>query len=132
MPSTRRSMPTFSLTRSEKVVVRRPAEVEYEYGRPIQREPTEHLIEANIQPLKFTELMSLSESDRTKDWIKGFCDLCQDIRGAKEGDDGWEADIVVWQNKEYKVFKVQEYRMGVLDHIQFHAVRTPISAGGGA
>ena len=61
MPNTRRSKPTFSLTRSEKVVVRRPAEVVYEYGRPIQGEPTEHLIEANIQPLKFTELMSLSE-----------------------------------------------------------------------
>ena len=38
---------------------------------------------------------------------------------------------MVWQDKEYKVFKVQEFRMGVLDHIQFHAVRTPISAGGG-
>ena len=81
---------------------------------------------------QFSALVLSSSKDRTKDWIKGFCDLCQDIRGAKEGDDGWEADIVVWQNKEYKVFKVQEYRMGVLDHIQFHAVRTPISAGGGA
>jgi|SRR5690625_820630 len=130
MTAARRTKPTFLLTNAVDITVIRAGEIENVMGKPVVGEPTEHEIRANIQPLKFTELMTLPESDRTKEWIKGFCDPSQDIRGAREGSDGWEADRVVWEGDKYKVVKIQRWKMGVLDHISFHAVREPISAGG--
>lgn len=131
MPITKRTKPLFRLTNSTTVTIKRPGEITYVNGRKVVGEPTEHEIEANIQPLKFREVLLLPEADRTKEWIKGYCTLEQNIRAMKEGENAYESDVVVWGDYEYKVMKVLRYEMGVLDHICFHAARLPISAGGG-
>lgn len=129
MPIKRRSIPKFSLVNSTTISVKRPGVPIKIYGRVEEGVPSFHTIEGNLQPLKPNELMVLTETDRTKEWIKVYTDPSQDIRTAREGDDGWEADFVVWNDLEYKVMKIKEYSMGVLDHIMVYAARIPISAG---
>lgn len=129
MPIRKRTSPRFRLTNSTTVVVIRPGEPTYVNGRKVEGIPSEHEIEANVQPLNHREELLLPESDRTKEWVKGFCDLEQDIRAMREGDGGWEADKIIWDGEEFKVMRIKLYKMGVLDHRMFLAARTPISAG---
>ena len=124
-----RTIPTFTLTRKAKVKVVRPGEIRNEYGRPVEDPPTEHYIQANVQPLRFKELQIMPEADRTKEWIKLYLDPCQDIRGELEGDDQQRADEVEWNGFRYKVMQIRSWQMGVLDHIEARAARTPISGG---
>lgn len=127
--SARRSRPTFQLVNVTEVV-RKRYQMEKVKGRPVLTPIKPDLvIEGNVQPMKYHELLLLPESDRTKEWIVIYTDPEQDIRGAMEGDGGWPADEVVWQNLTYKVMRTQQYRMGVLDHKKVLAAREPISAG---
>lgn len=128
MPITKRTKPLFRLINSTTVVVNRPGVTTLVNGRPVKGTPTQHDIEANVQPLKNKEILLMDESDRTKEWIVLYVDPDQDIRPAKEGASGWEADEVVWGGLSYKVMKFQLYEMGVLDHKRVYAARTPISA----
>lgn len=129
MPVTKRTKPLFRLTNSTSVKVVRPSVTTYVNGRPVEGTPTEYTVQANVQPLKPYELMLLPETDRTKEWIRLYSDLDQDIRPAKEGEEGWEADSVEWNGFVYKVMKQETWQMGVLDHYKTYAARTPISAG---
>lgn len=125
----RGSKPNFLLTRKVEITVIRPGAFTIVNGRKVVGEPSTHFVEGNIQPLKYSELMLMPESDRTKEWYKIFLQLDQDIRGAREGSDGWEADFIEWEGDTYKVMRHKLYKMGVLDHQECHVARTPISAG---
>lgn len=129
MPITKRTIPPFTLTNSTEVVVIRPGKVTMEKGRRVEGKPTSHIIQANVQPLGYKELQLLTEADKTKEWYKAYMDIHQDIRGDREGDDGWEADYIVWNDDTYKVMKIHKYQMGVLDHIVIHVARTPLVGG---
>lgn len=128
-PSTKRTRPTFHLTNKAKIKVIRPGEVSLVNGRKVVGEPSKHFIYGHVQPLRFRELMILPETDRTKEWVKLYTNIEEDIRAALEGDDGHEADHFLWNGFEYKVMMCHEYLMGVLDHKRIHATRVPISAG---
>lgn len=125
----RRTRPNFQLTNCVNVTRKRYTQV-YVKGRPVTTvvSPDATLV-ANVQPMKFNELMLLPESDRTKEWIVLYLTPDQDIRTAKEGSDGYPADEVVWQSQSFKVMKIQKWGMGVLEHIKVLAAREPISAG---
>lgn len=124
---TRRTYPSFRLTGSTTLTIKRRGREVLVKGRPAFPEPEIITIEANVQPLKFMELQQLPEPDRTKEWIKIFS--AQRIRTMREGDSGWLADIVLWDGDEYEVLRTKSYAMGVLDHCVAYAARTPISAG---
>lgn len=121
--------PTFTLTGKVEVKVIRPGEIRNEYGKPVEDPPTEHYIEANIQPLRFKEIQLLPEADRTKEWIKLYLDPDQDLRGELEGTPGQRADIIEWAGHQYKVMNIRSWNMGVLNHIEARAARIPISGG---
>lgn len=86
----------------------------------------EHTIsrEVNVQPLKYHEIMQMPESDRTKEWIVLYS--AEEMNTSQEPVK--EADVVLWQGKEFKIMKVRHWQMGVLDHWEAHAARTPESA----
>jgi hypothetical protein len=92
-------------------------------------------IKANIQPLKAAQTLLLTPSERTKEWIniwtKDVIYKMEEGQYVKERDNPdnlnvmatghpWEADLVVYDRKTYKVMGISKYRMGVLDH--YHAL----------
>jgi len=128
----RRSKPRFTLTKWLDFLVKR-YEGSWVRGKwVVSPTPQEHTVKANVQPMKPQELMVLTESERTRDWIKIYIALETDnpfeLRTAREGNDGWMADRVEWHGDEYEVMKVSYYQMGTLDHIKAIAARVPISA----
>lgn len=127
MAITNRTFPQFQLTHFTEVEIKRGSTGTLVKGRWKKGPTTDVVIEANVQPFQYKDIMQLPEADRTKEWIKLYSkDL---IRSAKEGDDGYDADIVLWDGFEYKVMRVRHYQMGILDHWHAQAARTPISAG---
>lgn len=126
MPVTNASVPRFRLTRSTQITLKRRTKPVLVKGRVTPQTPTESSIQANVQPLKPEEIMMLPESERSRDFIKLFS--VSEIRSNREGDDGYLADIVVWNGDDYEVVKVTHYQMGVLNHYEAIAARRPISA----
>lgn len=115
----------FQLTRKKKLVVYRYPAGEYVNKRWVKGTPTEVLIEANIQPLKWHEVQQMPESDRTNKWCKLFTKSC--IRTKKEGENPHDADRFYWQGDLYEIRKVQDWNMGVLDHYSGMAVRVELT-----
>jgi len=126
MAITQRTFPTFSLTNKVSVTVRRKGKGDWVDGEWITSPDTLVTIEANVQPVQFKEIMMMSESERTKEWIKLYS--VDELRAGMEGPGGWEADIVVWEGLTYRVMKSRKYVMGVLDHYHAMAAREPVSA----
>lgn len=61
----------------------------------------------SIQPMNGKELMQLSEGQRTRRWVKGWCSV--ELFTATESTSK-KADIVTWRGVNYEVQRVQEYR----------------------
>lgn len=129
MAITRRSFPAFKLTGSVELTVIRPGTPQLVNGRKVNVPPTSHTIIGNVQPAKPRDLWLLPEADRNKQWLHVMCDPCQDIRGALEGANGHDADILIWRGEYFKVMRISEWSMGVLDHITALVARVPHSAG---
>ena len=127
MPINKRTYPSFILTHSTEVTIYRKGKGGYVDGRWEEATEQEVKIQANVQPIKFTDLQMFPESDRTREWIVLYS--VSDIRTANEGTSGWEADEVSWNGNRYKVMKANKWVMGVLDHVEAYAAREPISAG---
>lgn len=90
--------------------------------------------EVNIQPLRYKEVMLLQDSQRTRQWWQLYC--AEDLRADQESGidpvtgeeiEGWQADEFYWQGYRYKIMKVKNYSMGVLDHYSAQAVRVEIT-----
>lgn len=126
MAITSRTSPKFQLTHFTEVTIKRFPPGEMVKGKWVKGIPFNVVVEANVQPARHKDLMMMTESDRTKEWIKVFSrDV---IRTAKEGDGAYDSDVVLWDGFEYKVMKSRNFSMGVLDHFEVLAARTPISA----
>lgn len=120
--STLSTTPKFQLTKSKEIEVLRAQPGEWVNGRWQPGTTESLLIQANVQPLKGTELQVLPESDRTKESIKVYSvEPLQTVEEVVQE----EADIVVWNGKKYRAIKTMQYSMGVLDHTKTVCVRLP-------
>jgi len=118
--------PNFLLTKKVPLTIYRSTQGSYVDGEWVEGTEIEVPVEVNIQPFKDSELMLLPEADRSKEWYKLYC--ADELRTAKPGASGWEADEFVWEGDRYKVMKSKRYSMGILDHWKIHAARVEISA----
>ena len=117
--------PNFLLTKKVPLTIYRRVAGSYVNGRWVEGATTEVAIEANIQPLKDSELMLIPEADRSREWYKGYTDSL--VRTQKEGVGGYDADEFEWQGNRYKVMKARNYAMGILDHFKFLAARIELT-----
>lgn len=122
------SLPQFTLTRKLPVTVYRKGKDTVVKGRPVPAVETSFIVEANVQPFNYRDLMVLPESDRTKEWIKVYVATSEILRTARQGSDGYDADEVLWNGERFKVMRLQSYKMGVLDHVKAVCARVEISA----
>ena len=118
--------PQFKLTKKIPLTLIRSSAGSYVDGEWVEGTETSVPIEVNIQPLKEAELMLLPEADRGKQWWKVYS--ASEIRMDKQGTSGWAADEFVYQGDRYKVMKVENYQMSILDHYRALAARMELSA----
>lgn len=125
----RKSRPSFQLTNVVDITVKLYLLQTYK-GRPQKVEvKPDPVIEGNVQPLKFQEIMMMPEADRTREWIKIY--TTTPISTWKEPYEDGNLDIyVVWEGESYRVMKEKHYVMGVLDHHVIYCAREPLSAKG--
>lgn len=117
--------PTFLLTKSITLTVYRKTQGSYVNGDWVEGTEAEITRTVNIQPLKPNEILLLPESERTRQWWKVYSD--EDLRTDKEGAGGYSADEFIYQGERYKVMKVSNYEMGVLNHHKALATRIELT-----
>ena len=117
--------PTFLLTKSIVLTVYRKTQGSYVNGDWVEGTEAEIIRTVNIQPLKPNEILLLPEAERTRQWWKVYSD--EDLRTDKEGASGYSADEFIYQGERYKIMKVINYSMGVLDHFRAFATRIELT-----
>ena len=118
--------PGFLLTKKIPIDLIRKTAGSYVDGEWVEGAETTVTIDVNIQPLKPSELLILPEADRSRQWWKVYS--ASEIRMDKQGASGWAADEFIYQGDRYKVMKVENYSMGVLNHYRALAARMELSA----
>lgn len=131
-PSSQKTTPQFLLTHLVEATRIRTAPGSYVNGVWTEGIQSSTTILINIQPIRGYELMSMPESDRSREWVKFY--TTEDIQGIKEGSLSGAAtpqnpDLIVWDGRTFEVSRVSTYKMGVLDHTKAIAARVPESAG---
>lgn len=124
--SSQKTKPNFLLTHKVPITLIRKSAGDYVDGVWVDGVSEEITILANVQPTKGSELLSLPESDRSRDIIKLY--TTDEILGIQEGDGKTSPDLIIWQGSTYEVKLVYTQRMGVLDHTKALAAKIPISA----
>lgn len=118
--------PGFLLTKKIPLDLLRKTAGSYVDGEWVEGTETTVPVEVNIQPLKEAELLLLPEADRGKQWWKMYS--ASEIRMDKQGTSGWSADEFIYQGDRYKVMKVENYQMSILNHWKALAARLELSA----
>lgn len=117
-----RTIPTFALTHKVPITIVRKTEGEWADGYWEEGVEIDLTIEANVQPMRGHELLTLPESDRTRDSIKVYC--VETLKTLNEGD-ATTADHIIWDGKRYQAIRTMTYKMGVLDHTKTICYRLP-------
>jgi hypothetical protein len=121
-----RTRPLYINTGKVPVTIIRSAEGSWTGGRYTKATPVEVEIEANVQPVpRGIDTRLKPEGDTTKLAFMVFTN--DPIRQKREGDGGYDADIVLWDGDELEVMEVARYQMGVLDHYEAYCVRKEVS-----
>lgn len=119
----------FILTKKKTYPVKRYSGGSYVNKEWVPNTPEDLTIEANIQPANFNDLRIVPEGDRTTRHIKIYT---QDfIQEPVEGED--TGDLIYFQNSWYRVCKLKQYDMGVLNHyhaLAMEVVRAPTDLQG--
>lgn len=117
-----RTIPQFLLTHKVPIQVKRFGEGAWVEGYFVNGAETTLDVEANVQPLKGHELLSLPEADRTKESIKVYC-----VETLKTVDEVGQkkADVIIWEDKRWQAIRTMTYKMGVLDHTKTICYRLP-------
>ena len=118
------SVPGFVLTHKTPITIIRASAGDWVDGYRVKGSTTEITLEANVQPLKGSELLALPESDRTKESIKIYS--VETLKTVDEYSQE-EADIVVWNGKKFKAAMTMTYQMGILDHTKTICFRMPLT-----
>lgn len=106
-------------------VIRQPAGTwvngRYEKGVPVELE-----ISGNIQPLPRGIRTKLNpEGDLTSGAFMLFTNDA--VRHKREGENGYDADIVLWDGEELEVMQAFNYAMGPLNHYEAVCVRKELT-----
>ena len=117
-----RTVPNFMLTHKVTITVLRQGQGTWVDGYWVDGTETPLYVEANVQPLRGHELLTLPEADRTKASIKVYC--VETLRTVEEVGQT-KADVIVWEGKRWQAIKTMTYKMGVLDHTKTICYRLP-------
>jgi hypothetical protein len=121
-----RTKPRYLTTGSVTLTVIRQPEGTWVNGRYVKATPVEIEITGNIQPLPRGIRTKLApEGDRTTGCFMLFSN--EMVRQQKEGTNGYEADIVLFNGEELEVVQAYDYSMGPLNHYEAVCVRKELT-----
>jgi hypothetical protein len=119
--------PNFLLTKKIPITIIRRAAGSYIAGDWVEGTTTNLVIQANIQPMRYHEILMLPEAERSKQWFTVYTDVL--LRAQKEGVGGYDSDEFDFKGHRYKVMKVEDYTatMGILEHSKSQCVRKELT-----
>lgn len=85
-----------------------------------------------VQPVKPFELQQLPESDRSREWLKVYCNT-HNLRSQIEGTGGFDADEFQWDSiiegvpYTFKIMKTYRFKDSCIDHWKGWAARTELT-----
>lgn len=119
----------FGLIKELPYTIVRRESGEYVDGQYVRGEPTNINIMANIQPAKFDEIKKMIDGEITEDWLKIFTK--SPLRTKREGDNGWDADRLIYFDEIYEIRKVKVWQQGHnTDHYHAVAARVELAPEG--
>ena len=121
-----RTIPRYLSTGQVPVTLIRRGEGAWVNGRYTPATPVESEIMANVQPMpRGIDTKIRPEGDITREAYMVFTNT--KIRQKREGDGGWDADIILWEGDELEVMEVAAYQMGPLNHWEAYCFRREVS-----
>ena len=121
-----RTRPRYLLTGKTPITLKRRGEGKWVNGRYFPAANVEITIDANVQPMpRGIDTKLRPQGDITKQAYMVFSN--SEIRQKREGDDGWDADVIVWKGDELEVVEVSYYDSPVLGHYEAYCFRREIS-----
>ncbi len=121
-----RTIPRYLMTGKTPVILKRRGTGSWVDGRYTPAVEQEIEIQANVQPVpRGIDTKLRPQGDITREAYMVFSN--SEIRQKREGDSGWDADIIVWGNDELEVMEVARYSMGPLDHWEAYCFRKEVS-----
>lgn len=87
-------------------------------GRVIPLDPIDSTFNGTVQPATGKDLESFEIGPEDKGFVKIYSDTQLNV--SIQGSDN-SGDIVIWQNKEWKVIKELEYQNNLLSHYKYMA-----------
>lgn len=101
-----------------------------DYGRWVKDDTATPVdINANVQPVKYHEIIQMPEADRTSKWCKLFSK--EPIRTKKEGENGYDADRFYWQDDQYEIRQTKDWTDSPLPHYVSMCVRVALAPDDG-
>jgi len=85
-----------------------------------------------VQPVKPFELQQFPESDRSKEWLKVYCNT-HNLRSQVEGTGGFDADSFQWDSiidgvpYTFKIMKTYRFKDSCIDHWKGWAARESLT-----
>nr|BAL52635.1 hypothetical conserved protein [uncultured prokaryote] len=100
------------------VTLRKGNSLTFSQGRPVRTFDPDVQIQASIQPIPGEELNKLFPGGEITDAVVIYTD--EPLQPGKEG--VRPEDEIVFDGKTYRVFRVQTWKMGQLDHFKALAI----------
>lgn len=117
----------FKLTGYKDYTIQRYVQGEYVDGEWVEGSFSEIEIQANIQPTKYSMIMQLPESDRSKKTCTVITEAPV-LRAKKEGPNGYGGDRFLWQGDWFEVRQVKDWSdQKVLPHCESVAIRIELT-----
>ena len=123
----------FKLIGFSPVTIKRRSAGSYVDGGWVEGTTSDILVQMKVQPAKPLELMQFPESERSREWLKVYCDT--NLRTQVEGANGFDADEFEWESVvdgvlyTFKIMKMYRFKDSVIDHWKGWAARMELSAG---
>jgi hypothetical protein len=111
-----------SLIRSVSLIRRRKTGGDYVRGQWVSGKPGDEAFKGTWQPASGKMLELLPEGKRSREVFKCFAPFAMDFTSADARGDA-EADLIVWQGKEYEVTTAAQWDNGLIPHWELLCTR---------
>lgn len=122
----------FNLIKFSDVTITRRNAGEYVNGDWVEGSTETFVAGLKVQPVKPFELMQFPESERSREWLKVYCNT-HNLRSQVEGVDGFDADSFQWESVvegksfTFKIMKTYRFKDSCIDHWKGWAARTELT-----